>query len=242
MLTVPSFLYSTHYLDLFKGLCGSEANKARGEMVRITVNVVTEKENRPPLTTTTTPKATLTKQPSVHAVRETTVTDLEDDIGEIVFYQPRHREESDALETRPWFCYLMKQLGGHCKNEANVKVSDEPYKDVCGHNRGDVNDKATKPARGLWQIELIAGPLYSSEDVEKFREAWVITSRGLNSRRTRCVELVEQWRAEGYTDLHCYDKRLVPHPLNTFLKNAGLEYLQVDEETYNSLVDSLMTN
>ncbi len=177
------------------------------------------------------------------------VSDDEEEDSELVVLRRRRASPSTVATTMaqapvedPWFCYLMKQMGGHCKNEANVKVSKEPYKDVCGHNRGDVNDKATKPARGLWQAELICGPLYSEEEVCRFREILVITSRGLNSRRSRAFEVVEEWRAKGYTDLYCFDKRLVPHPLNPFLERIGLVYLKVDEETYQQLVNSLEGN
>lgn len=200
-------------------------------MVRINVTITSEGSCG-------TPKLNKTTQTSPTVVEN--ADDTVCDVTIMTLNRPQgHKATTKTVENVPWFCYLMKQMGGHCKNEANVKVSDEPFKDVCGHNRGDVNDKATKPARGLWQVELICGPFYDEEDVLSFREELVATSRGLNSRRTRCIDMVEKRREKGQADLYCFDKRLVPHPLNRFLQSIGLDYLQVDEDAYKALVTSL---
>lgn len=149
---------------------------------------------------------------------------------------PGHAFSSDD---GAFFCYLMKQLGGQCKNEANIKTSIEPYKDVCGHNRGDVNDKSTKPARGLWQVEIIAGPFDTLAEATIFREEWLGSSRGMNSRRLEGIRLTVEWRANGFSKLMCFDKRLVPHPLNAYLAEVNLDFLQVDARSYDALVESL---
>jgi hypothetical protein len=141
------------------------------------------------------------------------------------------------LPTETWFCYLMKQLGGHCKNEANIKVAREPYADVDSHNRGDVNDKATKPAKGLWQVEMIIGPFPRELDATQFRMEWMLASRGMSSRRDCGIKMTMKKRLEpGYENLFCFDKRLVPYPLNTYLITNGMDFLCVSEEAFEKLV------
>jgi hypothetical protein len=139
-----------------------------------------------------------------------------------------------------WFCYLMKQLGGHCKNEANIKVAREPYADVDSHNRGDVNDKATKPAKGLWQVEMIIGPFPTEREAAHFRMEWMLASRGMSSRRDCGIVMTNEKRQEpGYENLYCFDKRLVPYPLNTYLICHGMDFLCVSEEAFNKLVSAV---
>lgn len=104
---------------------------------------------------------------------------------------PTPPEESEDEKSRaPWFVYQMIQLGGRCKNEANLKVAREPFEDLRRHNNGEVNDKATKPARGAWQIEMIIGPFMTWDKAEAFRKLWMQKSRGPISRRKRGIELV----------------------------------------------------
>lgn len=131
----------------------------------------------------------------------------------------------------------MKQLGSYCKNEANIKVAREPYQDVDGHNRGDASDKSTKPAKGLWQVEMIIGPFPSEFCATHFRMEWMLYSRNTNSRRICGIAMTEELRKDAaWSELYCFDKRLVPFPLNTYLVFNGLECLCVSEETFEKLV------
>lgn len=163
--------------------------------------------------------------------------------------QRRGGAEEEATPPRPWFTYLMIQLGGRCKNEANLKVAREPFEDTRKHNSGETNDKATKPARGAWQVEMVIGPFGSREAAEAFRRLWMQKSRGPISRRARGAELVEHYQNRGYQlsdelrssgdaawrGIYCFDKRLVPLDLNQWLLRHGMGYLTQSEERLNTL-------
>jgi hypothetical protein len=156
-------------------------------------------------------------------------------------YVRRVSERGVMLDKEPWFVYLMKQFGGVCKNEANIKVAREPYQDVDGHNRGDFNDKATKPAKGLWQVEMIIGPFYCELHAKQFRVQWMLDSRGMSPRRDCGIEMVTEWRKCGHLELFCFDKRLVPFPPNNYLIENGLECLTISDDAFDELVGSVQS-
>lgn len=153
-------------------------------------------------------------------------------------------EEESSPPSLPWFAYLMIQLGGRCKNEANLKVAREPFEDTRRHNSGETNDKATKPARGAWQVEMIIGPFESREAADGFRRLWMQKSRGPISRRARGTELVEHYQNRGcqlsdelrttgdaaWSRIYCFDKRLVPLELNRWLARHDMHCLAQSEE------------
>lgn len=147
-----------------------------------------------------------------------------------------------ATSSGRWFCYLMKQLGGYSKNEANIKMSTQPYQDVTSHNRGDSNDKTTKPAKGHWQIEMLIGPL--DEDESKvITKNWMSTSRGLTSRRARGLQIVLDLRNKQPDRLvFCFDKRLVPIPLEPQLKRIGMGNFAAADIPYWKLIGSVSTH
>lgn len=160
----------------------------------------------------------------------------------------KRREEEEDTE-QPWFTYLMIQLGGRCKNEANLKVAREPFEDTRKHNSGETNDKATKPARGAWQVEMIIGPFAKRQGAEAFRKLWMQKSRGPISRRARGAELVEHYQNKGcqlsdemratggaeWTGIFCFDKRLVPLNLNQWLLRHSMGCLMQSEERLSNL-------
>jgi hypothetical protein len=142
-------------------------------------------------------------------------------------------------KTGGWFCYLMKQLGGFSKNLANIKMSPQPYVDILSHNRGDANDKTTKPAKGHWQIEMLIGPLEKDES-EHIKKEWMATSRGLTSRRERGLEIVLELRKhDPNRAVYCFDKRLVPIPLAPYLRRIRMECLGVSDEVYWKLISAV---
>jgi hypothetical protein len=154
--------------------------------------------------------------------------------------QPDKASSAESTVETPWFCYLMKQLGSKSKNEANIRIATNPFADLESHNRGDANDKATKTAKGSWQIEMIVGPFSAMEPAEEFRKEWMTSSRGLESRRTRAFELVERDRAkEGSATLTCFDKRLVPRDLGAYLSATELTELSVETLKFDHLLASL---
>lgn len=142
--------------------------------------------------------------------------------------------------TGKWFCYLVKQLGGFSKNEANIKMAENPYYDMGSHYVGDANDKTAKLGKGFWQIEMIVGPLDSEQEADQVRQNWLSTSRGLPSRRERGIKIAVELRERRPDRLvFCFDKRLVPIPLNPYLRRVNLDYLSVDDENYWKLITAV---
>ncbi len=144
----------------------------------------------------------------------------------MVRFRVRTRVSSNEKDDKDWFCYLMKQLGGPCKNEANIKVATEAFTDVYRHNVGEINDKSTKPARGLWQVEMIIGPFGNENAASVFRREWMEESRGIESRRQRGIKLAESY---VYAPIRCYDKRVVPLDLNCWLDRHNMSCLKLPE-------------
>lgn len=125
-----------------------------------------------------------------------------------------------------WFCCLMKQLEGQCKNETSILVSQKPLETVYAHNAGTINDKSTKAARGYWMPEMLVGPLPSEEDALRFKKNWMNKSRGISSKRQFGIDQSEKWRRQ-YPFLRCYDKRCIPAKYNAFLVDLGMPELCV---------------
>jgi hypothetical protein len=128
-----------------------------------------------------------------------------------------------------WFCLLMKQLDGPCKNETNIQVSQHPLLTVYEHNTGVVSDKATKAARGHWMPEVIVGPFTTKEYAVEYQQNWSTQSRGVMSKRKLVLDLTDSWR-RAHRDqplLYVYDKRIIPLDYNDYLNRNGLVQLQV---------------
>lgn len=143
-------------------------------------------------------------------------------------------------DTGKWFCYLVKQLGGFSKNEANIKMASNPYYDMGSHHVGDTNDKTAKLGKGFWQIEMIIGELDDEKEADQVRQNWLSTSRGLPSRRERGIKIAMELRERRPgRRVFCFDKRLVPIPLNPYLRRVNLDYLSVDDENYWKLITAV---
>jgi len=130
----------------------------------------------------------------------------------------KRKEPVEPAEPRDenWFCCLMKQLDGQCKNETSIQVSETPLATVYDHNAGNVDDKSTKAARGHWMPEMIIGPFARLEDAQKFKDGWMDRSRGIISKRRFGIQQTVDWR-QTHPNLRCYDKRVVPRDYNEFL-------------------------
>jgi len=149
-------------------------------------------------------------------------------------------EPAEAEKARaPWFVFLMVQLGHSCKNEAKIIIAREAYRESYRHNSGEINDKGTKAAKGLWTPDLCAGPFKTWEAAERFKELCTKKSRSIIPRRERFVDLVqsEELIQSGVVDadIKCFDKRLVPLYLNQWLVDNNMECLQLPEERLASL-------
>lgn len=140
------------------------------------------------------------------------------------------KSTSDTATSPPgpgmWFCCLMKQLDGQCKNETSIQVSQKPLETVYQHNAGTANDKSTKAARGHWMPEMLVGPLPSQKDAELFKKQWMQKSRGIVSKRDFGKLQAREWR-ETYPALRCFDKRLVPCDYNDYVSIVGMPELRV---------------
>jgi hypothetical protein len=173
-----------------------------------------------------------------------------------------------AIETRrderetddPCYCvFLVKQFGGHNKNEANIKISDDPFGDLKTQNMGSTisstagaaysgGDAAAstsswsiaKASKSRWQIEGIVCPFRNKDDCDEFRTKWMRSSRGLASRRDHGVSLVEEYRrAHGGCELYFFDKRLVPLDPNEYLRGVELQHLAINEHRFRAFLQAL---
>lgn len=138
------------------------------------------------------------------------------------------RQQEEEEEEGLWFCGLMKQLEGQCKNETSIQVSQRPLQSVHQHNAGKINDKSTMAARGHWMPEMLIGPLPTCAEAERFKRTWMQKSRGIVSKRDYGITQAREWRAQ-YPDLRCYDKRRMPVQYNKFLDMANMPQLKVSE-------------
>lgn len=132
----------------------------------------------------------------------------------------------------------MIQLGGPCKNEAKVNVAQDVFGDAYKHNSGAINDKGTKPARGLWMVEMIIGPYETYEEADKDCREWKKESRSIIPRRDLGLEIVAAKKGK----IKCYDKREViidpdTRSPNTWLRENGMECLCLPEQRMNALYE-----
>jgi hypothetical protein len=173
-----------------------------------------------------------------------------------------------AEDESPCYCvFLVKQFGGHNKNEANIKISDDPYGELLSQNLGSSSSAPSssssssstsasgtdsapmgsssawpmaKANKSRWQIEGIVCPFLNREECEEFRSKWMRSSRGLASRREHGVALVEEFRrTHSDRELFFFDKRLVPLDPNDYLRSVDLQHLAINEERFRSFLAAL---
>jgi len=126
---------------------------------------------------------------------------------------------------KQYYCYMMQQVGGACKNEASMGISCDPCASVHGHNIGILGDKSTKPAAGFWQLEQVIGPFNTVTAACVFVEQWKRKSRTTTSRRRRGLDLVlsQVSQLNASPPLRIYDKRILPRDLSSYCKKYGID-------------------
>jgi hypothetical protein len=82
-----------------------------------------------------------------------------------------------------------------------VGKARNPIEKVRMHNERQVKSKSTRPAAGLWNLEIAIGPFETKKDTFVIRDYWKMKKRGPASRRT-----FGKWIA-GVLGLECYDTR-----------------------------------
>jgi hypothetical protein len=170
--------------------------------------------------------------------------------------------QDGGIDGPPYYCvFLVKQFGGHNKNEANIKISDDPYGELVSQNLGSAPSSPSassasgaesvpsgsgsawpmaKANKSRWQIEGIVCPLLNREECDELRSKWMRSSRGLASRREHGVALVEEFRrTHPDRELFFFDKRLVPLDPNQYLRSVDLEHLAINEERFRSFLTAL---
>lgn len=104
----------------------------------------------------------------------------------------------------PYWVYLMSIVEQeHCsqKTLTHVGKARDPVAKVYMHNECLLRSKSTRPASGLWTIELVIGPFSDKKTTEPVREFWKKKRRGPASRRE-----LGKWLASTL-GLECYDAR-----------------------------------
>jgi hypothetical protein len=88
------------------------------------------------------------------------------------------------------------------KTLTHVGKARNPAEKVRFHNERKVKSKSTRPAAGLWNLEIAFGPFECKEDTFLIRDYWKMKKRGPASRRS-----FGKWIA-GALGLECYDTRV----------------------------------
>jgi hypothetical protein len=104
----------------------------------------------------------------------------------------------------PYWVYLMSIAEQeHCtqKTLTHVGKARDPVAKVYMHNNRLLRSKSTRPASGLWNLELIIGPFEDKKTTEPICIFWKKKRRGPASRRELGI-----WLA-ATLGLECYDAR-----------------------------------
>jgi len=104
----------------------------------------------------------------------------------------------------PYWLYLMSIVDAEHvqqKTLTHVGKSRNPIEKVRMHNTRRVKSKSTRPAAGLWTLELAIGPVQHKEDTYVLRDYWKMKKRGPASRRD-----FGKWLGANL-GLDCYDAR-----------------------------------
>jgi len=108
-------------------------------------------------------------------------------------------------KTAPYWLYLMSIVDEqHCEQKTltHVGKARRPVDKVRMHNERLVKSKSTRPAAGLWKLEVAVGPFASKRDTIPIRDFWKKKKRGPASRRS-----FGKWIAASL-GLECFDSRM----------------------------------
>lgn len=123
---------------------------------------------------------------------------------------------------------------GTRRSQNHKKTVNLEYKINTDQNRTGDTSKF-KQSQVSWEVELIIGK-FSLNKAKDFANKWNNISRGINSRRTRGLELFNSEK-ESNPELTCYDKRIVPikPPLETWLRQSQLQEFVLPESQMQHL-------
>jgi len=140
-------------------------------------------------------------------------TDITTTTTNVVPSLEQDKETQIPSKNAPYWMYLMSiadEEHYEQKTLTHVGKSRNPIAKVRMHNERQVKSKSTRPAAGLWNLEIAFGPFEHKEDTFAIRDFWKMKKRGPASRRT-----FGKWIA-GVLDMECFDTRW--HDENEYLE------------------------
>lgn len=204
----------------------------------------TEKKNDESLETTT--KNYQKFRPvSVHYRRERDeLTENDKRFFVCMFIQSKNNKTESKIfsTTHPYLlAYKLNMSGTQIPSTINLNVHGDTYEKngvfsigaIKGiENIGDSECEGPKLSdvlrnnishNGSWEIELIIGP-FSESDADDFAKSWTSKSRGIDSRRTRGLDIFQE-RLQTDPNLKCYNKHIVPlsPPIDFWLSALNID-------------------
>jgi len=136
-------------------------------------------------------------------------------------------------------------IGDNHTNKPSTDTLTEPNVQSWISNVSIFNDHVDNKKSSVWEPELIVGK-FTMSSAEIFYTAWSTESRGIESKRRRCLDLYFK-EVINNQNLKCFDKRVVPinPPIDMWLKIVKLEEFippPVYVEKLNMVLNEIVSN
>lgn len=142
---------------------------------------------------------------------------------------------SDPKRLESYACYLLVHNLEGKKRNAYIGWSWDPVAATRELNLGKLDDKEARSAAPHWRLDSIVGPFPTPSACLDACTEWTTGSRGVESKRTRAVEVAKRYGVKCYSTAN----RLSPESELEYLrKTLSPSLLPIAERLLKSMISS----